>query len=292
MVNKILDAPPPGTAENQETTKAAERAAACKVITVIGSRGGIGTTTIATNLGYTIANHHHIPVAILDPDAHFGTVALALDLEPSRGLRDAIEHPDRVDSLFLERAMVRYDDNLHVLSAEDDFDKDVAYHPEAAETLLQALKENHDCIIVDLPRIINKFTKYILEHANDILLVTELSVAGLRDSMRFCDMIKGNINNSSVTLIANRTSMAKGSEMPRKSFEKNLGHDIRVEHEIPFEPEAFEYANSGKLLATESKKSKMLPVLEAIAAKHFGATENGDENDNKTKKTLASLFKK
>lgn len=85
---------------------------------VIGTRGGVGASTIATSLAWLFSADDKMPTALLDLDVHFGTGALSLDLEPGRGLTDAIENPSRIDGLFIERAMIRANDNLAILSAE------------------------------------------------------------------------------------------------------------------------------------------------------------------------------
>ena len=85
---------------------------------VIGVRGGVGASTIATSLGWLLGDAEGRSTALLDLDVHFGTGALAFDLEPGRGLTDAIENPSRIDGLFIERAMVKATDKLSVLSAE------------------------------------------------------------------------------------------------------------------------------------------------------------------------------
>ena len=79
---------------------------------VIGVRGGVGASTLATSLAWLLGEKAHRSTALLDLDVHFGTGALALDLEPGRGLTDAIENPSRIDGLFIERAMVRANERL------------------------------------------------------------------------------------------------------------------------------------------------------------------------------------
>ena len=68
---------------------------------VVGARGGVGASTLATSLAWLFSDTHKAATALLDLDVHFGTDALALDLEPGRGLTDAIENPSRIDGLFI-----------------------------------------------------------------------------------------------------------------------------------------------------------------------------------------------
>src|SRR3546814_12869987 len=85
---------------------------------MVGARGGFGASTIAPTLAWLLSERGKRATALLDLDVHFGTGALALDLEPGRGLTDAIENPSRIDGLFIERAMVKAREKLAVLSAE------------------------------------------------------------------------------------------------------------------------------------------------------------------------------
>src|SRR3546814_20570616 len=77
------------------------------VAAVIGVRGGVGASTIASSVAWLMGDTVGRTTALLDLDVHFGTGALSLDLEPGRGLTDAIENPSRIDGLFIERAMVQ-----------------------------------------------------------------------------------------------------------------------------------------------------------------------------------------
>ena len=79
-------------------------------VAVVGTRGGVGASSMATSLAWMLSDKKKRPTALLDLDIHFGTNALAMDLEPGRGLTDAIENPSRIDGLFIERAMVRASD--------------------------------------------------------------------------------------------------------------------------------------------------------------------------------------
>ena len=91
--------------------------------------------------------------ALLDLDLQFGTSALALDLEPGRGLRDIVNSPHRVDGLMIASSMVNESDLFSVLGAEEAVDEFVPMDAGAITALLKEMKGNFDFIIVDLPRI-------------------------------------------------------------------------------------------------------------------------------------------
>ncbi|MFM5952677.1 MAG: pilus assembly protein CpaE, partial [Novosphingobium sp.] len=119
---------------------------------VVGTRGGVGASLLATSLAWLFSTDHKMPTALLDLDVHFGTGALSLDLEPGRGLTDAIENPSRIDGLFIERAMVRASDKLSLLSAEAPIHQPVMTDGSAFFQLEEELRNAFEMTIVDIPR--------------------------------------------------------------------------------------------------------------------------------------------
>src|SRR3546814_19032066 len=82
---------------------------------VSGTRGGVGASMLATSLAWLFSTQYKSPTALLDLDVHFGTGALTMDLEPGRGLTDALDNPSRINGLCNERALTRANDNLSPL---------------------------------------------------------------------------------------------------------------------------------------------------------------------------------
>ncbi|MCI0429473.1 MAG: hypothetical protein L0210_02875, partial [Rhodospirillales bacterium] len=97
------------------------------LIALIGTRGGVGASTIAANCAWIIAQEHKRQTTLLDLDLQLGTIALTLDIEPTRGLREALENPSRIDSLFLSSAAAKLSDRLTVLAAEEAVDGEVHF---------------------------------------------------------------------------------------------------------------------------------------------------------------------
>ena len=129
-----------------------------RLVAVTGARGGVGATMLATGIAWTIANRRRRRVALVDLDLQFGTVALALDLEPSPGLREALEHPGRIDALFVDRAMVRHSDTLFVLSGEELLGDPVTADTSSLDILLKELRNKFHYVVVDVPRQVSPAT--------------------------------------------------------------------------------------------------------------------------------------
>lgn len=208
-----------------------------KVIAVLGTRGGVGATTVTLNLAGIIAASTKKSVALVDIDPQEGSISLQLDIEPSRGLRDALEKPDRIDALFIERVMTKPLKNLSVLSAEESLQERLSVHDHAADTLLRELRAKFDVVILDIPRYLNPFSRQCIKQADHILLVTELSLLCLRDALRLGDLLRDVLKLKPPVLVAQRVGSAAKYEMQPGEFEKGING--KIAYRIPFAPDVF-----------------------------------------------------
>ena len=165
---------------------------------VIGTRGGVGASTMATSLAWLFSADNKLPTALLDLDIHFGTGALALDLEPGRGLTDAIENPSRIDGLFIERAMIRANDNLAILSAEAPINSPLMTDGSAFVQLEEEFRQAFEMTVIDLPRNMLINFPHLLTDVNVVVLATELTLASARDAIRLLSWLKTNAAHAQV----------------------------------------------------------------------------------------------
>ncbi len=234
-------------------------------IVVVGSRGGVGSSALSVTLAWLIAEEQKQRTALVDLDLEFGTIALALDLEPTHGLREALENPARLDSLFISSAMAKVNERLSVLATEETMAGDVEFNPSAIEILFETLSRNHDVIVVDLPRSAVGFRHRVLQAATHIILVTDLTLASLRDSIRLLSMIDESAGGKPITIIANRAG-GKAESMNKADFQKTLGR--AVDHIIPEERKAMKQAaDAGKPLPVAARSARSVVEMRAIARK-------------------------
>jgi pilus assembly protein CpaE len=234
-------------------------------IAVIGTRGGSGASTIATSLAWLLSDKEKRSTALLDLDVHFGTGALALDLEPGRGLTDAIENPSRIDGLFIERAMVKASENLSVLSAEAPISQPVMTDGAAFYQLQEEMRGAFECTVVDLPRMMLVQHPHLVNDVNSAVIVTELTLAAARDTIRLLSWIRSNAPQMQVTVVANRVHPGTTLEITRKDFEGSIERKIDVL--IPFDQKlAAQAAKLGKPFAEAGKASKTVQPLLELAA--------------------------
>ncbi|MGI9510342.1 MAG: AAA family ATPase [Geminicoccaceae bacterium] len=238
-----------------------------KLVAVMGARGGVGATTVATSLSWIIAQQRRRKVALLDLDLQFGTVALSLDIEPSHGLREALESADRIDSLFLDRMMTQHSDRLFVMSAEENPEETLLLDFAAIELLLSELRNKFHYVVVDVPRNASPSTLQVLEHATDLILVSDLSLAGMRDTMRTTGFLPTLNASCNSVIVASRAGEHKQGEMPKAEFEKGIGR--KVDFILPFDAKTVASAtNFGQPVA--AGKGPVAKGLEDIADRLCG----------------------
>ena len=232
-------------------------------IAVIGSRGGVGASTLAVNLAWILAEERKYKTALIDLDLEFGTIALSLDLEPTRGLREALENPARVDGLFISSATAKLTDNLSIMATEENLTGEAQFNPNAVDALFEALGRTNDAIVVDVPRSSYAVRRRVFEAATEIILVTELNLSGLRDSLRLLQGIGEVAPDTPVRIVANRAAGPKQA-MQLRDFQKALEHKIDLQ--LPDEPKVFNAAaNTGKPLAQSHTRAKVCKALRKLA---------------------------
>lgn len=235
------------------------------LITVVGVRGGVGASTIAINSAWTLAEEFGQKVALVDLDLHFGTAALAFDLEPGRGLFDALENPGRVDGLFIERALVKKSDNFSILSGEAPLGDPLVPNPTALNHLLDELKTNFRTVILDLPRNQIGQQQFVLSESKRNIFVADLSLTSIRDTIRMLAFAKEVAPDVPCTVVANRVAGGNKDEITAKDFENAI--ERKIDRIIPNDRKtAILAAKSGKTFQQISKTSKVAKGFSELSA--------------------------
>jgi pilus assembly protein CpaE len=156
-----------------------------RVITVTGVRGGVGATTLAANLAWHLGEEARRHTILFDGDLHSGASALLLGARTTNGLRAALEHPERVDELFVERTAQPCGERLHVMAAEEKPLEAVLSQPGAAARLMAMLRRRYNFVVVDLPARSGPIAREILDMAHQRVLVTDATLTGAREMLRY-----------------------------------------------------------------------------------------------------------
>lgn len=242
-----------------------------QVIAFMGSRGGIGTSTAAVSCAWALAEGRKERTALMDLDLHFGTVALMLDTDPGSGLYEALEQPSRIDSLFIERAMVKVSETLRILASEASIADPLAVDAGAIDLLLYELRRKFAWVVVDLPRSVNPIQRVVLTSASRVVLLCERSLSGLRDTIRLQTLMREQAPQTRLVMVdagigAERATVGK-SEFEKaigKPFDASLSCDAKT---------AGAAANSGQPVPLAAPRSALARESEQIVEVLAGPVE-------------------
>lgn len=242
-----------------------------QVIAFLGSRGGVGNTTAAVACAWILADQRKERTALVDLDLHHGTVALKLDTDPGNGLCEALEQPSRIDSLFIERAMIKVTEELRVLAAEAAMAEPLMIDTGAIDVLLYELRRKFAWVVVDLPRFVTPLQRVVLGAASRTVMLCERSLAGLRDTIRVQTLLREHAPQTRLFLIesgahGDRATVGK-SEFEKavgKSFDGTLSYDTKA---------AGAAANSGQPVPMAAPRSVYAREMNQLVTMLAGAAE-------------------
>jgi pilus assembly protein CpaE len=208
---------------------ASEAVTAGRLVTVTGVRGGVGASTVAAGLawhsGATMRRH----TVLLDADLHQGTAALLLDVEPDPGLCNALESPERIDTLLAERTALPAAERLHVLASQSNLAHDLVCAPGAATTLLDTLRRRFNAIVADVPFAPAPLQRELLQSAQQHVLVMMPTLACVRDTIRLLELTGSTSRAQRAVVLLNRAGMPGG--LTRRQVEDAL--NMKVDVAIP-----------------------------------------------------------
>jgi pilus assembly protein CpaE len=237
------------------------------MVAVIGARGGVGTTTLAVNLAWHLAHRQTRRVALVDLDLQNGDCALALNIKPTPGLREALVNPARIDSTLLERVMTPVGDRLFVLSSEEPLRDNIQFTAEAVETLVSALREQFHYLILDAPRIPAPPYQRALDLADFRIVVGDQTLRSVRDMTRLRSALGEGDSNHRTLFVVNRHGEGGRRAVTLKEMRNVL--DLRPSGVIPFQPSLFMSAASNARLAA-TKRGKFADAIAALVLELAG----------------------
>jgi pilus assembly protein CpaE len=192
-----------------------------RLVAVTGVRGGVGTSTIATNLAWSVGHDTHRHAVLLDADLQCGTTNLTLGIPATRGLLTAIESPERVDHMLIERVSQPAGDRLHLLAAQELVEKEINYTPGAAAVLTKALRQRYNFVIVDAGARHLPFARDLLNLAHQRVIVLDPTILAIRNLERLNNLPTVGSQTPKPILVLNQACRPFG--MSQAFMEEKLG---------------------------------------------------------------------
>src|SRR5271155_3681884 len=259
-----------------------------RVVAVVGAKGGVGASTVAHNIAFSIARDLMLDSVVADLDLAFGTAGLDFNQDPPQGIAEAVFSPDRIDNAFVDRLLSKCNDHLSLLAAPATLDRVYDFGADAFEAIFDSLRATVPCVVLDVPHQWTGWTKQTLVGADDILIVASPDLANLRNTKNLYDFLKASRPNDHRPLYClNQIGVPKRPEIKAADFAKAL--DDEPIATIPFGPRLFgAAANNGQMIAEIAESHRSAEVFRQLAQKLTGRPEP----KKKSSSLLSPLFEK
>lgn len=198
----------------------------CRVVTVYSNKGGVGKTSIATNLAYELAKITKENVALIDLNFQLGDVTTFLDLKPSFNISYMLQNLDKINEDFLLSTLEKYKDtSLYVLADPPYFKQTDDISPKSISKLFSILRDTFSYVIVDTSGGFDSRAMNAIENSDLIFLVTIVNLPALRNCQRCLEMFdKLGLTSDNIEVLINR--YMENDEIDADDVEEVLGRKL------------------------------------------------------------------
>jgi len=244
-----------------------------RIVAVVGAKGGVGASTIAHNIAFSMARDLTLDAVVTDLDLAFGTAGLDFNQDPPQGIAEAVFSPDRIDTAFIDRLLAKCTENLSLLAAPATLDRVYDFGAEAFDAIFDSLRATVPCVVLDVPHQWTGWSKQTLIGADDILIVAAPDLANLRNTKNIYDLLKASRPNDRLPRYClNQVGVPKRPEIKAADFAKAL--EVEPMATIPFEPQLFgAAANNGQMIAEISSSHRTAEIFRQLAQQLTGRAE-------------------
>lgn len=236
-----------------------------RVVAVFSSKGGCGTTFVASNIAATL----DAPTVLVDLNLHAGDLGLFLGVEPKFSIADVVEHHERVDDSLLKSFLVPHSAKLSLLAAPREADSADDIEPEHIFQVLELLRERFDYVVIDPQHTFDAITLAALDQADDILLVLTLDIPAIRSTQRALKIFdRLGYPRHKIRIVVNRFS--RQIDLDLRQVERFLGERVMGYVQSDYKT-AVNSINLGKPLVESEPNSKIAGELRQITAAVTGA---------------------
>lgn len=223
-----------------------------KLVTFLGAHGGVGTTSLASNAAFLMAQEYHRRVALLDLDLQRGMISHLFNQNPSPGIADMLSSPERVDNTFMDRLLVHVNEHLSIACGQETVIDHDRFSIEAFQKMLELVCENYHYAFVDCPSHARPDTvSFLLNSSQIVVLVIDFTIFSIRNASLILQQLSQSLGKGQrIHVVANRLGEYRKGELTQEVVEKTINHPIdltlRFDGNTPLE-----FANIGSPFATQ-----------------------------------------
>src|SRR3954447_20972731 len=244
----------------------------CSIIAITGATGGVGCTSLAVNLGCSLAADRQNSVVLLDLDLCLGDADVFLDTIPEYTISDVAQNISRLDLTLLKRSLTKHDTGLYLLPRPVQLEDARNITPDELSRVLALLKASFTHVIIDTSKGFTKLDMHALAEADQVLLVTQLDLPCLRNVVRLMMSFKemGKLDER-VKIIVNRVGYDSG-QISLKKAKETIGREIFWQ--VPNEYRVMvEVRNNGVPLIQQAPKAAITQSFNQLAVAISGKSE-------------------
>jgi len=248
------------------------------VVTVLGARGGVGTSTIAANLGWMLSDTLHKRIYLMDLNLHAGVLCYFFDVSPLPGLVDLLGPEEHIDMSMVEKAFVSHTDRLSIATAQLALQDHFVPQVSSLKKTLSLLGQSSHYTIIDCPKNLDfNLMKTIVAESQVLIIVCDLTFLSVRDTARYLDLAKTvGPAQQRIFVVANRVGEYKKGEFPQATFEQVVHRS--VDHCLPFDNAGvLEALNKGQPVSAQAGPfAKALPgLVQLLIGRELKAKKKG-----------------
>jgi pilus assembly protein CpaE len=218
------------------------RTRAGKTIVFVGSRGGVGVTTIALNVARHLTENTHRRVAYVDLNVYGGAANSMLGIQSNNGLTDVLQNVHRLDPQYVERTLVAKGTRLFILSSELDYGTARPFEAGALKRVLEVLRDSFHYVMLDVGNPTDPLAAEAFDHTSRVYLVADRSVHSTRETLRLLRYIEDRDNSPAASLLLNSPNAATAGKVQPVDFTTAVGRPVL--YEVPFEARAVSIAEN------------------------------------------------
>ncbi|MBV8083531.1 MAG: AAA family ATPase [Chloroflexi bacterium] len=242
-----------------------------EIVSFFSGKGGIGKTTLATNLAVALALHAKQRVALIDLDLHFGDVAVSLDVFPERTIADLVDVVDKLDPELLRGFVAVHSSGLKVLPAPTEAEDGERVQAEHVQKMLNAFARTYDYVVIDTPRELNDVVIAALDASTKVYLVAANQVQSLKSTRLALGMFKRwRYTDEKVKLVLNQPY---SNALQVGDAEEAL--DYPIFWKVPHDAQAAASGQWGKAFVQDHAKSKIAQNIISLAQVSTGTRVGG-----------------
>ncbi len=266
-------------------------AGSCRVIAVAGCTGGVGSTSLAINLGCELASNPHNSVVVLDLDLALGDADVYLDTIPEYTLTDVAQNISRLDFTLLKRSLTKHSSGVYLLPRPVQLEDAQLVSVDDLQRVIALLRATFTHLIIDTSKGYNELDLFAMDLANDVLMVTQLDLPCLRNVVRLMMSFeqRGSLRDK-VKIIVNRVGQG-GASISVKKAESTLGKEIFWQLPNDFRT-MIEVRNNGVPLLEQAPKAALTQSITQLASELTGTCRVGGADGGSKSRSWLGLWGK